>query len=235
MASTGVEGSIAGCEQIVRVRPPLSSTRPVVGALRLAAAGGEVRLTWTHPPRRWRDLRTVRLVLLRGAEPVGRVALDVRRGRVRGDARLARLVRRGRRVEARLALAPEGRRRRPGGRRGDRRPRAPAGRARHGPDRGGAMSILATSKADVWVDQRGSGPAVLLLAGLGDPHDVWQPPARRPCSPLPRHRPRQPRRRPHADAGRRRLHPRDGRRRRRPSCASSASSARTWPASRWAA
>jgi pimeloyl-ACP methyl ester carboxylesterase len=32
-----------------------------------------------------------------------------------------------------------------------------------------------TGAADVWVTERGSGPAVLLLAGLGDPHGVWEP------------------------------------------------------------
>jgi pimeloyl-ACP methyl ester carboxylesterase len=37
------------------------------------------------------------------------------------------------------------------------------------------MSLLTTGAADVWVAERGSGPAVLLLAGLGDPHGVWQP------------------------------------------------------------
>jgi hypothetical protein len=104
VASSGVEGSIAGCEQVVRVRPPASSTGPLVGSLRLADAPGEVRLTWTHP-RRWRDLRAIRLVLLRGGEPVARVALHVRRGEARGDARLVRLARRGRRVEAQLRLS----------------------------------------------------------------------------------------------------------------------------------
>jgi pimeloyl-ACP methyl ester carboxylesterase len=28
---------------------------------------------------------------------------------------------------------------------------------------------------DLWVEERGSGPAVLLLAGLGDPAEVWRP------------------------------------------------------------
>jgi pimeloyl-ACP methyl ester carboxylesterase len=33
---------------------------------------------------------------------------------------------------------------------------------------------VAANGVDLWVHQRGSGPDVLLLAGLGDPHDVWQ-------------------------------------------------------------
>lgn len=36
------------------------------------------------------------------------------------------------------------------------------------------MSTVPTTSG-VWVEERGSGPAVLLLAGLGDPHDVWRP------------------------------------------------------------
>jgi pimeloyl-ACP methyl ester carboxylesterase len=36
------------------------------------------------------------------------------------------------------------------------------------------MSTVTTTSG-LWVAERGSGPAVLLLAGLGDPHDVWQP------------------------------------------------------------
>jgi hypothetical protein len=110
VASSGVEGSITGCESVVRVRPPASSTGPGstvprVGSLALSAAGDDVRLSWTHP-RRWRDLKAIRLVVLRGGERVGRVALDVRRGRARGDGRLVRLARRGRRVEALLRLRP---------------------------------------------------------------------------------------------------------------------------------
>ena len=34
---------------------------------------------------------------------------------------------------------------------------------------------IAAGGTDVWVAERGSGPPVLLLAGLGDPHDVWGP------------------------------------------------------------
>ena len=37
------------------------------------------------------------------------------------------------------------------------------------------MSAVATPAVDLWVEERGSGPAVLLLAGLGDPAAVWQP------------------------------------------------------------
>jgi pimeloyl-ACP methyl ester carboxylesterase len=33
---------------------------------------------------------------------------------------------------------------------------------------------VAANGVDLWVHQRGSGPDVLLLAGLGDPHDVWE-------------------------------------------------------------
>lgn len=35
--------------------------------------------------------------------------------------------------------------------------------------------FVAADGVDLWVHQRGRGPDVLLLAGLGDPHDVWQP------------------------------------------------------------
>jgi hypothetical protein len=120
VASTGVEGSIAGCEQVIPVRPPLSNTRPgsSVGVLRLspstldvaAGAVAHLRLHWTQP-RRWRDLRRIEVRLVRGGAAIARVALDPRRRRVRaggGAARVVpgatRLVRRGRRVDARLAL-----------------------------------------------------------------------------------------------------------------------------------
>lgn len=33
---------------------------------------------------------------------------------------------------------------------------------------------VATSQLDLWVDQRGDGPDVLLIAGLGDPVEAWQ-------------------------------------------------------------
>ena len=33
---------------------------------------------------------------------------------------------------------------------------------------------IAANGVDLWVHQRGSGPDVLLIAGLGDPHDCWQ-------------------------------------------------------------
>jgi pimeloyl-ACP methyl ester carboxylesterase len=33
---------------------------------------------------------------------------------------------------------------------------------------------VAANGVDLWVDQRGSGPDVLLISGLGDPHESWQ-------------------------------------------------------------
>jgi hypothetical protein len=72
-----------------------------------------VRLSWTHP-RRWRELRRIELRLVAAGETVGRVALEPGSLRVRDDraaARVARdgtrLVRRGPRVSARLALRLE--------------------------------------------------------------------------------------------------------------------------------
>jgi pimeloyl-ACP methyl ester carboxylesterase len=37
------------------------------------------------------------------------------------------------------------------------------------------LTTTKTSPVDLWVEQQGSGPAVLLLAGLGDPAEVWRP------------------------------------------------------------
>jgi hypothetical protein len=73
-----------------------------------------VRLSWTHP-RRWRELRRIELRLVHAGDVVARIAVDPRRREVRDDraaARVARdgtrLVRRGRRVSARLALRLDG-------------------------------------------------------------------------------------------------------------------------------
>ena len=34
---------------------------------------------------------------------------------------------------------------------------------------------IATGALDLWVERRGAGPDVLLIAGLGDPAEAWQP------------------------------------------------------------
>ena len=37
------------------------------------------------------------------------------------------------------------------------------------------MTASATGALDLWVERRGAGPDVLLIAGLGDPAEAWQP------------------------------------------------------------
>jgi pimeloyl-ACP methyl ester carboxylesterase len=37
-----------------------------------------------------------------------------------------------------------------------------------------AERAISANGVDLWVHQRGSGPDVLLIGGLGDPHDCWQ-------------------------------------------------------------
>ncbi len=36
------------------------------------------------------------------------------------------------------------------------------------------MSTIHSGNVDIWVEQRGDGPDVLLIAGLGDPIEAWQ-------------------------------------------------------------
>jgi len=94
-----------GCEDVVNV-----------GILKLAPAtisaeAGEiakVRLSWTHP-KSWKQLRSVTLRLREGSEVVGQVAIRTASGKLedKGGVRLARgtkLVRKGKKVSARLAV-----------------------------------------------------------------------------------------------------------------------------------
>jgi hypothetical protein len=110
------ESSTTGCERIVVVRPPASSTGPV-GRLRLTpralrADAGQVarlRLSWRHP-RSWRRLRLIELRLVRGDGRLGAVTIRPRgrrinaRGAVRLVRRASRIERDGKTVGARLAL-----------------------------------------------------------------------------------------------------------------------------------
>ena len=34
---------------------------------------------------------------------------------------------------------------------------------------------IRAGERELWVERRGSGPDVLLIAGLGDPAEAWQP------------------------------------------------------------
>jgi pimeloyl-ACP methyl ester carboxylesterase len=38
-----------------------------------------------------------------------------------------------------------------------------------------ASSLVRAGALDLWVERRGAGPDVLLIAGLGDPAEAWQP------------------------------------------------------------
>lgn len=94
-----------GCEQVVSV-----------GVLKLAPAtisaeAGEIatlRLSWTHP-KDWKQLRAVKLRLREGGDIVGEVAIRTASGKLedKGGVQLVRgtkLVRKGKKVSARLAL-----------------------------------------------------------------------------------------------------------------------------------
>jgi Ca2+-binding RTX toxin-like protein len=94
-----------GCEQVISV-----------GVLKLAPAAisaeaGEVatvRLSWTHP-KSWKQLRDVKLRLREGGDVVGEVAIRTASGKLedKGGVQLVRgtkLVRKGKKVSARLAL-----------------------------------------------------------------------------------------------------------------------------------
>jgi hemolysin type calcium-binding protein len=87
-----------------------------VGVLKLAPATisaepGEVatvRLSWTHP-KSWKQLRQVKLQLREGGKVVGSVAIRTASGKVDGQggvklARGTKLVRKGKKVSAKLAL-----------------------------------------------------------------------------------------------------------------------------------
>jgi pimeloyl-ACP methyl ester carboxylesterase len=39
----------------------------------------------------------------------------------------------------------------------------------------GRSGMVRAGEVELWVDQRGEGPDVLLIAGLGDPAEAWQP------------------------------------------------------------
>jgi hypothetical protein len=35
--------------------------------------------------------------------------------------------------------------------------------------------LISAGSVDLWIDQRGNGPDVLLIAGLSDPAEAWEP------------------------------------------------------------
>ncbi len=39
----------------------------------------------------------------------------------------------------------------------------------------GTSGPIKAGDVELWVEQRGSGPDVLLIAGLSDPAEAWQP------------------------------------------------------------
>src|SRR5688500_10265690 len=76
---------------------------------------------------------------------------------------------------------------------------------------------IAAGDVELWVEQRGAGPDVLLLAGWRDPAEAWSLQLDGLARPPPAHRVRQPRRRPVTAAARSVRGARHGRRSR--SCA----------------
>jgi hypothetical protein len=54
-----------------------------------------------------------------------------------------------------------------------------------------------TGDVELWTERRGQGPDVLLIAGLGDPIEAWQPQLDGGSGPQARSVPRDGGRRPH--------------------------------------
>jgi Ca2+-binding RTX toxin-like protein len=116
LVSLGGESSTTGCERIVPSRNNATSNSGLVGTLRLTpkslrAKAGEtarLRLSWRHP-QSWLQLRRIELRLYRGDSRVGAVAISPATRRVAGRGavsvlRRSRLARKGKTVNARLAL-----------------------------------------------------------------------------------------------------------------------------------